>query len=128
MFERHLAGFKKKLLPGERIEHYVASLIDRPLPDGVLVLTNQRICFYRRSFIAPAFEMVALNDIVALEKVNTFGRRRLAVTTKEGTKEFAVWSTDGAFHQMGARLAAALGIPDGDSPQSELTTSAAARL
>jgi hypothetical protein len=103
---KHLQGFKgAKLQAGEAVLHSVEGFVqDSTAFAGELILTDRRICFYRKGMVGETFETIGLDKISSVEAKSTLGFRKLEIHTSHDKMEFKVAGSKVAFDALYSRL------------------------
>lgn len=81
--DKHLQFFtSKKMRVGENVETSVKGYVSGKKKDskdalmtGRLILTDQRVCFYRKGIIGEKFESIDLANITSIESTSMMGHR-----------------------------------------------------
>jgi len=103
---KHLRGFREtKLHAGETVEHSLeGQVLEASNLGGQLILTNRRLCFYRKGLVGEAFEAIALEKVSSVEVKSLLGFHRLIVHTSNDEMEFRVAGQGAAFTALYQRL------------------------
>ncbi|EKS6740474.1 PH domain-containing protein [Enterobacter ludwigii] len=99
---KHVEKFRANHLnPGETViqwgEGYIGKMMgngkDRQ-HNGVLIVTGQRVAFYRKGFIGEVIETIPLKSITSIERKSTLGHRIIRIHTSHDDLEFKMFSKD----------------------------------
>lgn len=62
--------------------------------NGVLIVTESRVAFYRKGFIGEVIETIPLKSITSIERKSTLGHRVIRVHTSHDDLEFKTFSKE----------------------------------
>ncbi|EIS3744257.1 SHOCT domain-containing protein [Aeromonas hydrophila] len=123
---KHVAAFAKRHLnQDERItawtEGYTGKLLGGGKDtqrNGVLIVTNIRVAFYRKGFIGEIIETIPLDKLTSVERQSTMGHRTIRMHTSHDALEFKTFDKDGETLvieaiEAGRHKPTAKPIPDG---------------
>lgn len=103
--EKHRKAFEfEHLRDGEAIERIHSALLVKNVLRGILVLTNQRLCYYREKMTGNEFEGRRLSDISAVHGKSTMSLRKLTVKCSNDDLELYVDSTRSEFDGLCRRI------------------------
>ncbi|OAT18826.1 hypothetical protein M979_1650 [Buttiauxella noackiae ATCC 51607] len=99
---KHVDKFKNShLQSGESIvswgEGYIGKMMGKGKDtqhNGVLLVTDVRVTFYRKGFIGEVIESIPLKSITSIERKSTMGHRSLRIHTSHDDLEFKTFSKD----------------------------------
>lgn len=104
---KHLKEFKKsKLKPNEEIQCFLEGWIGKMMGtgddkqhNGKIIITNERICFYRKGLIGEVLETIPLKRITSIETLSHMGHRVLRVHTSHDSLEFKTFEDKKLFDE-----------------------------
>ncbi len=83
------------LKPSETIiiwaEGYIGDMMgsgDKTLYNGVLIVTNERVAFYRKGLLGEVVETIPLKQITSIERKSMMGHRTICLHTSHDQLEF----------------------------------------
>lgn len=62
--------------------------------NGALIVTGQRVAFYRKGFLGEVIETIPLKSITSIERKSTLGHRVIRIHTSHDDLEFKMFSKD----------------------------------
>lgn len=103
---KHLAIFRRThLRPGEEIYCSIPGYVaDRTQFEGELILTDQRVCFYRKGMLGEVAESVPLGSITSVETRTTLMNRKVTLHTSHDDLKFGTLGNKQLFETFMARL------------------------
>ncbi|MDU0846319.1 MAG: PH domain-containing protein [Enterobacter asburiae] len=98
----HVSKFEANHLnPGEAVlqwgEGYIGKVMGQGKDkqhNGVLIVTGQRVAFYRKGFLGEVIETIPLKSITSIERKSTLGHRVIRIHTSHDDLEFKMFSKD----------------------------------
>lgn len=126
---KHIVAFRTaKLKPGENVEFHLEGWIGDMMGkgkdaqrNGQFILTDQRVCFFRKGILGEAFETIPLSRITSVECLSRLGYRVMRLHTSHDELAFKTFEAKELFDQVYDRLEA---IRHGDAQIAERTTPA----
>jgi hypothetical protein len=99
---KHVSKFEANHLnPGEAVlqwgEGYIGKVMGQGKDkqhNGVLIVTGQRVAFYRKGFLGEVIETIPLKSITSIERKSTLGHRVIRIHTSHDDLEFKMFSKD----------------------------------
>lgn len=103
MVNKHTQAFMAKhAKSGESViaeaEGYIGQMMGRGKDaqhNGVLVVTAQRVAFYRKGILGEVIETIPLKSITSVERKSMMGHRVLRIHTSHDALEFKTFSAEG---------------------------------
>ena len=100
---KHVAAFTKRHLnKGEQITAWTEGYTGKMLGsgkdtqrNGVLIVTNIRVAFYRKGFIGEIIETIPLDKLTSVERQSAMGHRTIRMHTSHDDLEFKTFDKDG---------------------------------
>ncbi|MCV3283458.1 PH domain-containing protein [Aeromonas veronii] len=100
---KHVAAFTKRHLnKGEQITAWTEGYTGKMLGsgkdaqrNGVLIVTNIRVAFYRKGFIGEIIETIPLDKLTSVERQSAMGHRTIHMHTSHDDLEFKTFDKDG---------------------------------
>lgn len=98
---KHVLAFKNdKLMDQEFIQHHLDGWVGEMMGkgktkqhNGQFILTNKRICFYRKGILGEVFETIPLEKISSVETLSMMGYRVLRCHTSNDELAFKTFET-----------------------------------
>ena len=130
----HIAQFKlRHLKPGEQVlasgEGWIGEMMGRGSDrqrNGVLMVTQHRVVFYRKGLLGEVLETIPIKTITSVERKSTLGFRTIRMHTSHDKLEFKTLSADAERAVMQAlesqREASIAGGPAPTQPDDVVTT------
>lgn len=108
----HVRTFRQeKLMPGETLVGHLEGWIgekmgqgERIRHNGQFILTNERVCFYRKDPFEEVFETIPLSKISSVETLSLMGYRVLRLHTAHDDLEFKTLEPKTLFDEVLAQL------------------------
>lgn len=108
----HVRTFRQeKLMPGEALVGHLEGWIgekmgqgERIRHNGQFILTNERVCFYRKDPFEEVFETIPLSKISSVETLSLMGYRVLRLHTAHDDLEFKTLEPKTLFDEVLAQL------------------------
>ena len=108
----HIRTFRQeKLMPGETLVGHLEGWIgekmgqgERIRHNGQFILTNERVCFYRKDPFEEVFETIPLSKISSVETLSLMGYRVLRLHTAHDDLEFKTLEPKTLFDEVLAQL------------------------
>lgn len=99
---KHVSKFEANHLnPGETVlrwgEGYIGKVMGQGKDkqhNGVLIVTGQRVAFYRKGFLGEVIETIPLKSITSIERKSTLGHRVIRIHTSHDDLEFKMFSKE----------------------------------
>lgn len=99
---KHYAGFQARhMKPGEAVTAvgvgYIGDMMgtgNRRQHNGVLIVTNERVVFYRKGLLGEVFETIPLKAITSIERKSFMGHRSMRFHTSHDALEFKTFEQD----------------------------------
>lgn len=88
--------------------------------NGQLIVTNERVCFYRKGFFGEVFETIPLSKITSVETRSVLGYRNLRIHTSHDELTFKTFEGKQSFDEVYENLEH-LRHPPATKPASEAT-------
>lgn len=93
---KHRQAFSERhLKPAESIvscgDGYIGEMMgkgDKTQHNGVLIVTNERVAFYRKGLLGEVLETIALKSITSIERKSMLGHRIIRLHTSHDDLEF----------------------------------------
>lgn len=93
---KHVTNFRTKhLKPDEEVlawgEGYIGEMMGKgedAQHNGVLLVTKERVAFYRKGFLGEVLETIPLKSITSIERKSTLGHRTIRIHTSHDALEF----------------------------------------
>lgn len=63
--------------------------------NGSLIVTNERVVFYRKGFFGEVLETIPLKNITSIERKSSLGHRTLKIYTSHDSLSFKTFNKDG---------------------------------
>jgi Short C-terminal domain/Bacterial PH domain len=109
---KHVTAFRAtKLKPAEEIfghlEGWIGEMMGKGKEaqrNGQLVLTNERVCFYRKGVLGEVFETIPLLKITSVETLSRMGYRVLRLHTSHDEMAFKTFEAREAFDSIYEKL------------------------
>jgi hypothetical protein len=131
---KHILAFKESnLKAGESIQFFLEGWIgemmgkgDKKQHNGMFVLTDKRVCFYRKGVFGEVFETIPLPKITSVETLSLMGYRVLRLHTSHDELAFKTFEEKTLFDQVYARLEelrhedTASPVPASESPVDQI--------
>ncbi|MFM5440114.1 SHOCT domain-containing protein [Aeromonas enteropelogenes] len=100
---KHVAAFTKRHLnKGEQITAWTEGYTGKMLGsgkdaqrNGVLIVTNIRVAFYRKGFIGEIIETIPLDKLTSVERQSAMGHRTIRMHTSHDDLEFKTFDKEG---------------------------------
>ena len=100
---KHVVKFKEShAQAGETIlvwlDGYIGEMMgtgDKTQHNGVLIVTESRVCFYRKGIFGEVLETMQLKSITSVERKSMFGHRVLRLHTSHDDLEFKTFDKEG---------------------------------
>ncbi len=86
--ESHLKSNEKVVAWGEGYSGEMMGSGDKKQHNGALVVTNERVVFYRKGFLGEVIETIPLNKITSIERKSLMGHRTIRIHTSHDQLEF----------------------------------------
>lgn len=120
---KHVRAFRQKhLQQGEELacwaEGYIGKMMgtgDDTQHNGVLLVTNVRVAFYRKGILGEVLETIPLRSITSIERRSTLGHRTIKMHTSHDSLEFKTLDKTGEQNLVNA-------IETGRSSSAETAT------
>ena len=108
----HISTFRQeKLMPGETVVGHLDGWIgekmgqgERIRHNGQFILTNERVCFYRKDPFEEVFETIPLSKLSSVETLSLMGYRVLRLHTAHDDLEFKTLEPKALFDEVLAQL------------------------
>lgn len=105
---KHITMFRStKLKIGEQLlahlEGWIGEMMgkgDKTQRNGQFILTNERVCFYRRGMLGEVFETIPLNKVTSVETLSRMGYRVLRIHTSHDELAFKTFEAKELFEQV----------------------------
>jgi Short C-terminal domain/Bacterial PH domain len=102
---KHVAAFRgKHLKVGEEVvasgDGYIGEMMGKGKDtqhNGVLIVSRERVAFYRKGFLGEVLETIPLKSITSIERKSMLGHRTIRIDTSHDSLEFKTF--DGAVEQ-----------------------------
>lgn len=99
---KHVSAFKDRhALPGEQVRAWANGYIGEMMgsgknaqQNGVLIVTDQRVAFYRKGFFGEVLETVPLKNLTSIERRSTLGHRIIRLHTSHDALEFKTFDKE----------------------------------
>lgn len=99
---KHVAKFSDKhLRAGESViawaDGYIGEMMgsgDKTQKNGVLIVTGERVAFYRKGILGETLETIPLKSITSIERRSKLGHRTVRMHTSHDHLEFKMMSDD----------------------------------
>lgn len=99
---KHVTAFKKShLRSGESIKAFGQGYIGKAMGsgkdkqhNGVLIITESKVTFYRKGFIGEVIQNIPLKSITSIERKSTLGHRIIKIHTSHDDLEFKTFDKD----------------------------------
>jgi hypothetical protein len=109
---KHITAFRAaKLKAGENVEFHLEGWIGDMMGkgkdtqrNGQFVLTDQRVCFYRKGILGEVFETIPLAKITSVECLSRMGYRVIRLHTSHDELAFKTFEAKELFDQVYDRL------------------------
>jgi hypothetical protein len=109
---KHIIAFRSaKLKPDENVQFHLEGWIGEMMGkgkdaqrNGQFVLTDQRVCFYRKGMLGEVFETIPLAKITSVETLSRMGYRVLRLHTSHDELAFKTFESKELFDQVYDRL------------------------
>lgn len=116
---KHVVGFRKnKAQPDEDVflwlDGYVGKMMgtgDDAQRDGVLILTSQRVVFYRKGFLGEVYENIPTAKVTSVEVKSVLGHRTLRIHTSHDDLTFKTLESRDLVDEFQSRLEAQRDAP-----------------
>lgn len=86
--ERHLKSSESIVSWGKGYIGEVMGKEDKTQRNGVLVVTNERVAFYRKGFLGEVLETIPMKSITSIERKSMLGHRTIRLHTSHDDLEF----------------------------------------
>lgn len=101
----HVTAFEKaKAKPGEQVveflEGYIGEMMgsgDKTQHNGALIVTNERVVFYRKGWFGEVFETIPLTALTSVEQKSLLGHRQLRLHTSHDDLSFKTFEKSEQF-------------------------------
>jgi hypothetical protein len=111
---KHVVAFRAaKLKPGENLQFHLEGWIGDMMGqgkdtqrNGQFILTDQRVCFYRKGMLGEVFETIPLAKITSVECLSRMGYRVIRLHTSHDELAFKTFEAKELFDQVYDRLEA----------------------
>lgn len=105
---KHVIKFRESYLkPSEDIVVWLGGFIgemmgtgDKKQYNGVLIITNEKVVFYRKGFLGEVHEAILLKDITSVDRKSMMGHRIIRVHTSHDQIEFNTFADKDAEQQL----------------------------
>ncbi len=109
---KHINTFRQsKVKPGESVEAHLEGWIgemmgsgDKTQHNGQFILTNERVCFYRKGLLGEVFETIPLSKITSVETLSLMGYRVVRLHTSHDELAFKTFEAKSLFDAANERL------------------------
>ncbi|WP_454833791.1 PH domain-containing protein [Rahnella aceris] len=99
---KHITAFKKShLRSGESIKAFGQGYIGNAMGsgkdkqyNGVLIITESKVTFYRKGFIGEVIQNIPLKSITSIERKSTLGHRSIKIHTSHDDLEFKTFDKE----------------------------------
>ncbi len=99
---KHVTAFKSRhAKPTETVlawaEGYIGELMGqgkKAQHNGVLMVTDHRVVFYRKGLFGEVIETIPLKSLTSVERLSTLGHRTLRLHTSHDALEFKTFDKD----------------------------------
>lgn len=99
---KHLRKFRERhMLPGETIvewgDGYIGSMMGKDADtqkNGSLIVSSERVIFYRRGLLGEVLETIPLKSITSIERRSTLGHRTVRIHTSHDKLEFKLFDKE----------------------------------
>ncbi|WP_394270470.1 SHOCT domain-containing protein [Qipengyuania sp.] len=124
---KHLIAFQaSKLKPGETVQSHLEGWIGDMMGkgkdaqhNGQFILTNQRVCFYRKGVFGEVFETIPLGKLTSVECLSRMGYRVMRLHTSHDELAFKTFEAKEMFDEVYDRLEASRhGDTSTEAPQA----------
>lgn len=124
---KHITAFRAtKLKPDENVEFHLEGWIGDMMGkgkdaqrNGQFVLTDQRVCFYRKGMLGEVFDTIPLAKITSVETLSRMGYRLMRLHTSHDELAFKTFEAKELFDQVHDRLEAVRhGETNGSTPSA----------
>jgi len=93
---KHLKAFREKhMKPSETVvadaDGYIGEMMgkgDSEQHNGALIVTNERVVFYRKGFLGEVLETMELKKVTSIERRSRLGHRSIRIHTSHDDLEF----------------------------------------
>jgi hypothetical protein len=110
----HVREFRKsRMNPSEEIVDFLDGWIGEMMGsgeneqhNGYLILTNERLCFYRKGLTGEIFKPTPLSSIANIETLSRMGYRNLRIFTSQGVFSFKTFEKRESFLRMCSNIEA----------------------
>jgi len=110
--DKHLEHFSSKKIRGdERVETSLKGFVTGKEKDskdalmtGRLILTDQRVCFYRKGIIGDKFESIDLPNITSIESSSLLGHRTVKLYSTHNDLTFNSFKPKEEFEQLVTKI------------------------
>jgi len=110
--DKHMENFyAKKMRQGECIEATIKGYMPGKKKDstdalmtGRLILTDQRVCFYRKGIIGEKFESIDLGNITSIESSSLLGHRTVKLYSTHNDLAFNSFKSKDEFDPVVAQI------------------------
>ncbi|WP_426751581.1 SHOCT domain-containing protein [Myxococcus sp. Y35] len=101
----HVVAFEKaKAKPGEMVveflEGYIGEMMgsgDKAQHNGALIITTERVVFYRKGWFGEVFETIPLASVTSVEQKSLMGHRQMTLHTSHDELSFKTFEQAGQF-------------------------------
>ncbi len=108
----HVEAFEKgKAKPGETVveflEGYIGEMMgngDKAQHNGALIVTNERVTFYRKGWFGEVFETIPLASLTSIEQKSLLGHRQLTLHTSHDALAFKTFEGAEQFEKAYAAI------------------------
>ena len=117
--DKHLEGFSgKKARADETVQSSVKGYVsgnggknsNDALMTGRLILTDQRVCFYRKGIIGEKFESINLSNITSIESSAILGHRSVKLYSTHNDLTFNSFTSKAVFDPVVAQIEQAMNV------------------
>jgi hypothetical protein len=99
---KHVAAFRERQLkPAEQVlisvEGYIGDMMGsgkNRQHNGALIVTDQRVAFYRKGVLGEVFQAIPLGKVTSVEKQSTMGHTTLTLHTSHDDLSFKTFKKD----------------------------------
>lgn len=123
---KHVRFFKEKLKPGEEIkiflEGYIGEIMGKGKEtqhNGNLIITNERVIFYRKGILGEVLETIPVYKITSVEHISLMGHRVLTIHTSHDSLKFKTFEDKVLFEKAYNILESQRETPPSDSQKND---------
>jgi hypothetical protein len=108
MSDKHVEAFKSKhAKPGEEVREYAPGYIGSMMGsgkdtqhNGALIVTGERVVFYRKGFVGEVFQTIPLSKLTSVESKTLLGHRTIELHTSHDSLEFKTFVAKEQFQAL----------------------------